>query len=73
MNKNGALAGMLVGGLTTIIWYSLKGGIFSTIYELLPGFFLATLAIVIVSKLTGGANQEIKDEFGKVEEILNTK
>ena len=40
------------------------------IYELLPGFVFATIAIFVVSKLTGGAQQEIKDEFAKVQSML---
>lgn len=69
MNRHGAFAGMLVGGITTIVWNKLSGGIFD-IYELLPAFFFACLAIFIVSKLTGGASNEIKEDFEKVESLL---
>jgi sodium/proline symporter len=48
--RNGALAGMLVGAATVVIWGSLKGGIFD-LYELAPGFVFSALAIVIVSRL----------------------
>ncbi|MBF0312731.1 MAG: sodium/proline symporter PutP [Oligoflexia bacterium] len=51
MTRYGALAGMIVGGSTTIIWKHLiapMGGIFA-VYELLPAFVLSTLAIVLVS------------------------
>jgi sodium/proline symporter len=72
MNRHGAFAGMLVGGITSIVWNKLSGGIFE-IYELLPGFVFATIAIFVVSKLTGGAQQEIKDEFAKVQSILTKK
>jgi sodium/proline symporter len=50
MTRNGALAGMLVGGFTVIFWKQGSGGIFA-LYELVPGFVLATLAIWIVSRL----------------------
>lgn len=69
MNRHGALAGMIIGGITTIVWNNLSGGIFE-IYELLPGFIFACLAIFIVSKLTGGASDEIKEDFKKVKVIL---
>ena len=72
MNRHWALAGMLVGGITSIVWNKLSGGMFE-IYELLPGFVFATIAIFVVSKLTGGAQQVIKDEFEKVQSMLTKK
>jgi len=48
MTRNGALAGILVGGLTVIIWPRLEGPLFG-LYELVPGFLLSWLAIWIVS------------------------
>ena len=52
MTRNGALAGILVGGVTVILWKQLAGlgGIF-VVYELLPGFLLSALAILVVSRL----------------------
>ena len=72
MNRHGAFAGMLVGGITSIVWNKLSGGIFE-IYELLPGFVFALIAIFVVSKLTGGAGEEIKEEFDKVQSMLAKK
>jgi sodium/proline symporter len=51
MNRFGAMAGILVGGLTVVIWKPLEHGIFD-VYELVPGFILSFIAIVIVSLLT---------------------
>jgi len=50
--RNGVLAGIIVGGLTVILWKqgAPLGGIFA-LYELVPGFVLSMLAIVIVSRL----------------------
>jgi sodium/proline symporter len=50
--RNGALAGILVGGMTVILWKqgAALGGLFA-IYELVPGFLLSMLTIVIVSRL----------------------
>jgi sodium/proline symporter len=50
MTRNGALAGMLVGGLTVIFWKQGSGGLFE-LYELVPGFLLSSLAIWSVSRL----------------------
>ncbi len=49
MTRNGALAGMVVGAVTVVVWGNLSGGVFD-LYELAPGFLLALLAIVLVSR-----------------------
>jgi sodium/proline symporter len=51
MTRASALAGIVVGGLTVIVWkqFAGLGGVFA-LYELLPGFLLSTLAIVLVSR-----------------------
>lgn len=53
MTRAGALAGILVGGLTVILWKqgAALGGVFA-LYELLPGFVFSMLAIVVVSRFT---------------------
>ena len=48
MTRNGALAGMIVGAVTVIVWKQLTGGLFD-VYEILPGFILAGAAILVVS------------------------
>jgi len=50
MTRNGALAGIVGGGVTVILWKQLNGGLFD-LYEIVPGVLVSTLAIVIVSKL----------------------
>jgi sodium/proline symporter len=52
MSRDGALAGIIVGGLTVIVWkqFAGLGGIFG-LYELVPGFVLSFLTIIIVSQL----------------------
>ena len=51
MTRTGALGGMIVGGVTVIIWKNLSGGLFD-MYEMAPGFVLSFLAIYLFSKLT---------------------
>jgi sodium/proline symporter len=51
MNANGALAGIIVGGLTVVIWKPLSGGLFD-LYEIVPGFVASMLSIVVVSLLS---------------------
>ena len=47
MTRNGALAGMVVGALTVILWKHTG----SALYEMVPGFIAATVAIVVASLL----------------------
>lgn len=51
MNSWGALAGIVTGGLTVVVWKQLEGGLFE-LYELVPAFCLSLLAIGVVSLLT---------------------
>jgi sodium/proline symporter len=44
----GALAGMLTGGITVVVWSSLSGGWFE-VYEILPAFLLAGAVAMVVS------------------------
>jgi sodium/proline symporter len=67
-NKYGALAGMIVGGITVFVWkyfISKLGGAWD-IYELLPAFIAGLAAIIIVSLLTPPPEKEITDEFEAV-------
>lgn len=50
-NRNGALAGIVSGGLMVIVWKQLSGGIFD-MYEIVPGFVVSAFAIALFS-LTG--------------------
>lgn len=74
-NKQGALAGMIVGGAMVFIWKYLvrpMGGAWN-IYELLPAFLLSLAAIIIVSLLTKAPEQEIIDEFDRVSALCKEK
>lgn len=67
-NRNGALAGMIVGGVMIFVWKYLIapiGGIWG-IYELLPAFILSSITIVVVSLLTAPPAKEIVEEFENV-------
>ena len=48
MTKNGALAGIIVGAATVLIW---KQFAWFNLYEIVPGFIFATIAIFLVSIL----------------------
>jgi sodium/proline symporter len=51
MTAWGAMAGVIVGALTVVIWSRLDGGLFD-LYALVPGFIFAIIAIVVVSLLS---------------------
>lgn len=71
MNRNGALAGVVIGGVTVVVWKQLSGGIFD-LYEIVPGFILAALSIIVVSKATGGAKPSVMEKFDDYEQSLKT-
>ena len=49
MTTDGAFAGIVVGGTTVLVWKNFFA--FTGVYEIIPGFILSCLAIVLVSKL----------------------
>lgn len=67
MTRNGAIAGIVVGALTVVIWKQLEGGVFD-MYEILPGFILCTIAVVLVSLLNGPTGP-VKSVFEKAEKL----
>lgn len=65
MTRNGALAGILVGAATVIVWRNLTADhapIFE-VYEILPGFVLGALATVVVSLLGTAPGESVTGVF----------
>lgn len=69
MNRHGALAGILVGGITIVVWKQLSGGWFD-VYEIVPGIIFSALSIVVVSLLTGEPDDEVTAQYAKFEKQL---
>ncbi|MGI8386345.1 sodium/proline symporter PutP [Robertmurraya sp. P23] len=71
MNRNGALAGMITGAVTVVVWKQLTtaGIIPFELYEIVPGFILATIAIIVFSLTGNEPKKSIKEEF--VEAVEN--
>lgn len=65
MTKNGALAGLIAGGVTVVIWKQLSGGIFD-LYEIVPAMIVAFISIYVVSKISDRPSKEILEEFDLV-------
>ncbi|MEO6529432.1 MAG: sodium/proline symporter PutP, partial [Specibacter sp.] len=65
----GALAGMLTGALTVVLWA--KSPLAASMYEIVPGFFLNLAVAVVVSLLTfkhhGGIDGEFTESLKRLE------
>ncbi|MDE1450763.1 hypothetical protein CHCC14820_0542 [Bacillus paralicheniformis] len=68
MTKWGALSGMLSGALTVIVWEQVKA--FDPVYEIIPGFIVCTVVIIVVSLMTKKPSVEIEKEFETAVEQL---
>ena len=68
INRWGAIAGMIGGGVMVFVWnLAIRplGGIWD-VYELLPAFIFSCVCIVVVSLLTPAPSKEIQQEFEDV-------
>lgn len=75
MTRDGALAGMVVGAVTVLFWiYApvLADGatLSSLLYEIVPGFVLSAIAIVVVSLMGRPPASTVTDTFEQVEQVL---
>ncbi|AUG99011.1 sodium/proline symporter PutP [Pectobacteriaceae bacterium CE70] len=64
MTRNGALAGMLIGAATVILWkqYDWLG-----LYEIIPGFLFSSVAIFLVSLMGLAPSTDITERFHTAE------
>jgi sodium/proline symporter len=69
MTRNGALAGMLVGAVTVVVW---KHFAWFGLYEIIPGFAFAALAIVVFSLLSSRPSKSIEKRFNEAEAVYRT-
>jgi sodium/proline symporter len=74
MTRNGALAGMVAGAATVILWkeFVVAGG-HSSLYEIVPGFIAASLAIVAVSRFGAGPSDAMRERHEGVRATLRTE
>ncbi|WP_260286558.1 sodium/proline symporter PutP [Peribacillus aracenensis] len=63
MTKWGALAGMIVGTATVIIWDMIDK--FAEVYEIIPGFIAGSIAVVVFSLLSAKPTKDIEEEFNQ--------
>lgn len=63
------LLGMLVGGATVLLWVYIPHD-YKSVYEIIPGFILSFLTIVVVSFFSKPVDVTILEEFDQVTKIL---
>lgn len=74
LNRQGALAGMLVGAIVSFTWgrweLDTKFGWFDQhLYEMIPGFALGLLTAIVVSLVTSRPPKHIEADFDEVQRI----
>ena len=65
MTSSGAMAGMLTGAIIVFGWKEIlpENSALASIYEMIPAFSLATIAVIVVSLLSPKPEQHILDTF----------
>ena len=70
MTRNGALAGMLVGAVTVVLWKEYSG---IDLYEIIPGFVFASVAIYLVSILGKGPSEGMTTRFAQANQTFQNE
>ena len=71
-----AISGMLVGAVTVLLWIYLPitvdgQSLSAWLYEIVPGFVLSSLTIVVISLMSQQSDRSIINTFEKVEKTLH--
>lgn len=72
MNLSGAIAGMITGTATVLIWHNFISGLggWFAVYELLPGFVLALIVAAVVSLATKAPSDSMQKEFDEYQNAV---
>ncbi|OLN24237.1 sodium/proline symporter [Domibacillus antri] len=71
MTNWGALAGMIVGAVTVILWKNTEYA--AAVYEMIPGFAASLIAVIVVSLLTAQPSKESAQQFEEFQHTLKEK
>lgn len=76
MTKQAAMAGMITGASTVLMWIYLPvtvagESLSSWMYEIVPGFVLSSIAIILTSKLKPETQDKVLEQFESVERELS--
>ena len=71
MTRNGALAGIISGAATVLIWiyapFTIDGqSLSSVMYEIVPGFIVCSIAIYVVSKMSPKVEEQVSKTFDEM-------
>jgi len=69
MTAASAIAGMIVGAVTVVVWSNLSGGLFD-LYEIVPGFALASVVIIVISMLRPASDEQALNTFEEVDQLV---
>ena len=69
MTSQSAIAGMLLGAVTVVVWSNLSGGIFD-LYEIVPGFLFASFGIVGFSLMKPETKSAALDQYDSAELVI---
>lgn len=72
MTRWGALAGMIAGAVTVLLWVYVFQ-LSSVMYEIVPGFLVCFAMIVIGSLLTPGPKTSVEDTFDEMESEMTNR
>jgi sodium/proline symporter len=67
----GALAGMIGGALTVVVWGN--SPLADSMYEIVPGFAVSLVAAIVVSRLTARDDAEIDAEFDEAARLATSR
>ncbi|MGE3320210.1 MAG: sodium/proline symporter PutP [Candidatus Berkiella sp.] len=72
MTRRGAICGIVLGSLTIILWkaFAIKTGLLA-LYEIIPGFFMGALGVIVGSLLDEKPPEEITLQFDKAWQLIN--
>ncbi|MEX0680930.1 MAG: sodium/proline symporter PutP [Balneolales bacterium] len=65
MTREGALAGMITGAMVVVLWNRLGSGLFD-LYEIVPGFLISSIAILIFSVTAGSPSESVLKKFDSI-------
>lgn len=68
INWQGAVASIFTGMLVVIVWF--YSGLSAYMFEVFPGWIASTLVLFAVSKLTGGPDAAITEEYKKYINVI---
>ena len=72
ITRNAAITGMVVGGLTVLLWIYFEHP-YQEWYAMIPGFLLSFISIVLVSLMDKKPDSKIVEEFHEVEQELKAE